>query len=170
MLPKSCIMRSVPLLYLGISCQVERESTCVLVGFLLHAPKQPEGKRADFNLHLRSMKGRHTGMQERNPETWTEAWPMEKSQPNGSLPCLAQLAFLFTPGPPAQVWHHPQWAGPSLIECWSGKYSYACLYANLKEAFTKCLAASPARCFNFYKLLFSGSLGLFDLTFLKGKW
>lgn len=46
-----------------------KESACVLAGLLLHAPKQLEGKRADFNLHVQSMKGSHTGMQDRNPET-----------------------------------------------------------------------------------------------------
>jgi hypothetical protein len=31
------------------------------------------------------------------------------------FPWSAQLAFLQNPGPPAQRWHHPQWALPPLI-------------------------------------------------------
>ena len=29
------------------------------------------------------------------------------------IPGFAQPVSLCTPGPPAQGWHHPQWAGPS---------------------------------------------------------
>ena len=32
-----------------------------------------------------------------------------------SSPWLTQFAFLYNPGPPAQGWYHPQWAGPVSI-------------------------------------------------------
>jgi hypothetical protein len=45
----------------------------------------------------------------------------------GAAYWLAQLAFLENPGQPAQGWHQPQWAGPSLIN----------------HSWRKCLTAGP---------------------------
>jgi len=46
-------------------------------------------------------------------EAGADAEAMEGCCLLACFPWLTQPAFLQNPGPPAQGWHHPQWAGPS---------------------------------------------------------
>jgi hypothetical protein len=48
-------------------------------------------------------------------EAGADAGAMEGCFLLACFPCLAQLAFLRNPRLPAQGWHHPQLAGPSLF-------------------------------------------------------
>ena len=53
----------------------------------------------------------------------------------GLLPMACSACFLIEPGPTAQGWHHPQWAGPSLpINCQSEK----CPQVHFGEHFLNC--------------------------------
>ena len=54
--------------------------------------------------------GAHT---EEELEAGTDAEAMEGAAYWFASSWLAQPAFLQNPGPPAQGWLHPQWAGPS---------------------------------------------------------
>jgi hypothetical protein len=53
--------------------------------------------------------------QGRNPESGADAEDTESDAYWIACSGLAHLAFLQNPGPPAQGWHHPQWALPPLI-------------------------------------------------------
>jgi hypothetical protein len=54
--------------------------------------------------------------QGRNLEAGADAEAMKVCCLLDCFPWLAQPAFLQNPEPPAQGWHHPQWAGPSLLD------------------------------------------------------
>ena len=56
-----------------------------------------------------------TGTGGRNPEAGADAEAMEGCCSLACSSCFASPAFLENPGPPAQGWHYPQWAGPSPI-------------------------------------------------------
>jgi hypothetical protein len=70
--------------------------------------------RKGFTSH-HSLQSIIKGCQGRNLKMGADA---ETTEDQGSSACstwLPQPVFLYNPGPPAQGWHRPQWAGPSHI-------------------------------------------------------
>ena len=63
------------------------------------------------------------GSQGRNLEAGTEIQAMKEHCLLTSSLRLPQPAFLYTPGPPDQRWHCPQWARPSHINDYSRNVS-----------------------------------------------
>jgi hypothetical protein len=77
----------------------------------------------------------HEGKSEQELKAGTEAEIMEWCCLLACSSWLAQLAFLYHPGPPAQEWQLPQWGGSSHIN--QENVPQTCLQTNLMEAFSQ---------------------------------